>query len=49
MFDIFNTREVASLLIFTIFIFWAIYKIEDKESIFVQFYDLFFDVFSKEI
>lgn len=48
MFDIFNTREVASLLIFTIFIFWAIYKIEDKESIFVQFYDLFLMFFQKK-
>lgn len=48
MLDIFNSRELASILIASIFVIFAIYKIDDKKSIFKQFFDLFLQFFQKK-
>ncbi len=49
MLDIFNNRELASILLASIFITYAIYKINDKKSIFKQFFDLFLVFFEKKL
>lgn len=49
MLDIFNNRELASILLASIFITYTIYKINDKKSIFKQFFDLFLAFFEKKL
>lgn len=48
MFDIFNNRELASILLVSLFIIYAIYKIDDRKNIFKQFFDLFLQFFQKK-
>ena len=48
MLDIFNNRELASILLAFLLIFYAIYKIDDKKSIFKQLFDLFLQFFQKK-
>lgn len=49
MLDIFNNRELASILLASLFIIYTVYKIDDKKGLFKQFFDLFLAFFGKKL
>lgn len=46
--EIFNNREISSIILLSLFIIYAFYKIDDRQGLLLQFYDIFLQFFQKK-